>query len=805
MKTRSHFAIGLLSAAVIAFQLALMQILAITQWHHFAYMIISVALLGFGVAGTCLTLFRAALTARFDQVFPLLMFLCGVAMATGVGLSQHPAIRFDSYLLFTGAFHAGRLLLTYGIFFIPFFLAALAIGLTFTHYSRRIGLLYFWNLAGSGAGGLLALGLMWILSPREIPAVLALIPVFSGLLAMPRKPGGLILIAAALSLIFVTAAILRPPALIPSEFKSLSRVMQLPEAQTTPGKNSPYGFMQVFSSPALRYAPGLSLTYPDAVPVHRAVFNNGDWIGPLPARLQRGALSVMDFSTAALPYALDRRMTVLVLDMGTGMHAIQAIHRGVEKVTAVEPNPVLLALLAEAFTGEAISPLRHPALTMINSDSRTWLLTDPRHYDLIILPTIDTFGGAAGLNAIQEHYLFTQAAFGDIWRKLTPRGVLSVTCWMDYPPRHALKMLATFSAMLAERGVENPRNHIAAVRSWGTITFMVKKTPYNPQEISNIRAFCRRLNFDPALLPDIRASERAFFNALQDDLFFDHLDRLLSPDRDALYAAYAFNIRPATDDCPYFAQFLRGKSLWNIAEHFGRRSVPFFEIGYLVVFLTLLQTLPAAVLLIIVPLLPARRPGRGKGKAQIFLYFSGIGVGYLFVEMAMIQRFVLYFGNPTHAAAVVISTMLLASGMGSYASAWFPVLRTKLPLVLAGIILLLLLGGVLLTPLMLKTIGLSPVSKFLVSLCVLFPAAFLMGIPFPAGIHALAEKSEGDIPWAWGINGCFSVVSASLATIIAVEAGFTAVMLYAALAYGCTLAAGRLNPPNRIKGGRAHS
>ena len=179
----------------------------------------------------------------------------------------------------------------------------IAIGLTFTRHSRRIGLLYFWNLAGSGTGGLLALGLMWVFTPREIPAVLALIPVLSGLLALPEKPGIPILIAAVTRISEKAAAIMHPPALIPSEFKSLSRAMQLPEAQTTPGKNSPYGFMQIFSSPALRYAPGLSLIYPDAVPVHRAVFNNGDWIGPLPVRPQQGALSVMDFSTTALPYA----------------------------------------------------------------------------------------------------------------------------------------------------------------------------------------------------------------------------------------------------------------------------------------------------------------------------------------------------------------------------------------------------------------------------------------------------------------------------------------------------------------------
>jgi hypothetical protein len=279
-------AIGLLSAAVIAYQLALMQILSITQWHHFAYMIISVALLGFGAAGTALALFRKALTDRFEQVFPALMFLSGATMATGIGLAQHPAIRFDSYLLFAGALHAGRLMLTYGIFFVPFCLAALAIGLTFTKYSRHIGVLYCWNLAGSAAGSLLALGLMWVFPPREIPAILALITLFSGLLAIPRKPGALIVITATLSLICTTAAIIRPPTLIPSEFKGLSRAMQLPEAQLTLEKNSPYGFLQVFSSPALRYAPGLSLTYPDAVPVCRAVFNNGDWVGPLLARQQ---------------------------------------------------------------------------------------------------------------------------------------------------------------------------------------------------------------------------------------------------------------------------------------------------------------------------------------------------------------------------------------------------------------------------------------------------------------------------------------------------------------------------------------
>jgi hypothetical protein len=792
MNARRCLALGLLSAAAIAFQLALMQILSISQWHHFAYMIISVAMLGFGAAGTFLTLFRKALSARFERVFPTLMFLCGAAMAACLCLSQHPAVRFDSYLLFLGARHAGRLALTYMIFLVPFFLAALAVGLAFTQYSRRIGVLYFWNLAGSGLGGLLALGLMWFFSPSEIPAILALIPVFSGLLAMRGKPGWPVPIAAVLSLLAVIAAILYPPEIVSSEFKSASRLKQLPGTQLKLEKNSPYGFMQVFSSAGLRYAPGLSLIYPEAVPVHMAVFNNGDWVGPLLSRHPDNALSVMDYSTAALPYALKPRGTALILDLSTGAHAHQAVSRGVERITAVEANPVLLSLLADELAGAVGDLTTDPALTVLNACARSVLQSDIPPFDLIIMPTIDAFGGVSGLNAIQERYLFTREAFRDAWGKLTPRGVLSITCWMDYPPRHPLRVLSTLVETLQGQGVENPRSFIAAVRSWGAITFMVKRTPFDPDEITDIRAFSRRLNFDPALLPDVQTTERSFYNVLQDDLFFRHIDQLLSPERESFYDAYDFDIRPVTDDRPYFSQSLRWKSLSRLSDHYGKQALPFFEIGYLVVFLTLLQASLSAALLILVPLLAARRRSEAGNKAWIFFYFSGIGMGYLFVEIAMIQRFVLYLGNPIHAAAVVIGAMLFASGAGSYASARVAFLRTRPSIILFSVIVLLLAGSVWLTPVLLKTIGLSPTCKLLISLCALTPAAFLMGIPFPVGVSALAEKSDAAIPWAWGINGCFSVVSASLATIIVVEAGFTVLMLCAALAYGGALAAGRM-------------
>jgi hypothetical protein len=788
MNPRVYPAIGLLSAATVAFQLALMQILAITQWHHFAFMVISVALLGFGAAGTVLALCRNVIAAREERGVPLLMLLAGAAMAASVGLAQHPAVRFDAYLLFTGARPALRLPLTYAVFFVPFFLAGLAIGWTFSRHGRDIGALYFWNLAGSGVGGLVALGLMGALPPAELPAVLAGICVLAGLLALPRKPGIALTVTALFSLLCMAAAIRCPPAPVSSEFKSLSRALRLPGAAITRTAAGPYGLVQVVSSPALRHAPGLSLTYPGAVPALRGVFSNGDWVGPLPIASGNGGPRVEDYTTAALAYAAGTRRTALVLDMGAGAPVFQAIDQGVARVTAVAPNPRLPALLQAEFA-DAGTPLPGPpALTLVRSAPRTWLLRDRATYDLIVLPTIDTFGGTAGLDAIREQFLFTTEAFGDAWRRLSPRGALAVTCWMDYPPRHALRLAATLAEMLAREAGGDPRTRVAAVRSWGTITFLVKKTPYSPAELRAMRAFCRRMNFDPALLPDLRPSERAAFNALGDDRFFAGLDGLFSPRRADLYAAYAFRIAPATDDRPYFAQFLRWRSLPTLAAAFGGRTVPFFEIGYLVVFLTLVQTAAAAAPLILLPLAGRNRPRRGK--IRILLYFGGLGLGYLFVEMALIPRFGLYFGHPIPATAAVVGALLFASGLGSFASERIAALRSVRAAVPAAIALLAALGGVALTPLLIKTIAWPTAAKVLVSLAVLTPPAFLMGVPFPAGIRALAERNEAAIPWAWGINGCFSVLGASLATIIAVEAGFTALMGAAALAYLMPLAAG---------------
>jgi SAM-dependent methyltransferase len=779
---RLHLSVGLLSVAIIAFQLVLMQILSITQWHHFAYMVVSVALLGFGASGSLIALARDWLLERSSFLLPLLMFGSAAAMATVVEMTQTIFGGFDSYLLFVDASQVWRLLLVSLLFSLPFFLGALAIGLVFVQYVNRIGTFYFANLFGSGLGGIAGIALLELLPPPQLPAVTALFSLAAGLLIFPRHLRRRLLAAALLTFALTAVYLLNPPPLSLSEYKDLQRALNLPGAHIVAQRSSPYGLIQIVSSPALRHAPGISLTYDHAIPVREAVFSNGNWFGAVPKWSPSDTSHLLDYTTGALPYAIAAQEKVLILNAGTGTTVAHALVHGAKRIVAVEPHSKVLDLLEEQYDTTAAKLLRHPKVTFAPVEPRTHLATDASHYDLILLPTLGTFGGTAGLFALQEHHTFTKEALVQIWRHLAPDGILCVSAWMDYPARNSLRLLATIVETLAEAGIDNPTNHLAAVRGWGTITFCVKRSLLTPVETQKVREFCNRMLFDPALLPDLDPEERERYHLLEDQRFFRYLDQLLSPERRNLYAEYGFRLQPTTDNRPFFSQFLRWQSLPHLASLFGEQAIPFIEMGYLIVVLTFFQMAAAALVLIILPLF--RLGWRSRNRLKTLLYFGGLGAGYMLVEMVLIHRFVLYLGHPVYAAASVICAVLVFSGAGSYASSHLPIHDTT-PHKACGLVTLLILLYTFLLPLVLQhTIAFPMGWKILFALLLLAPLSFAMGLPFPLGLQRLARFSEPDVPWAWGINGCFSVLSTALATIIAVEAGFAAALLLAALAYG---------------------
>jgi hypothetical protein len=778
---RLHLSILLLSAALIAFQLEQMQLLALLQWHHFAYLIISVALLGFGASGTLIALCRPVLLRNLEWLLPVLLFACSITMSLALTISKNITSRFDICLLFVEPGQATLLLMNQCIYLLVFFLGALPLGLVFIGFSSRIKSLYCANMVGSGIGGAGAVFLMYFLLPQQLPALTALLPWVAGVLAISRTRRMVVLVAGGLTLAVIAAAMYHTPQIRSSQYKDISRTMDLPGAKIAISQPSPYGLVQLVTAPSMRYAPGLSLAYSGKVEtVNGAVFVNGDWFGPV----HGGEPSFLHATAAALPYFLGKRSRVLVLQAGTGVDIVQALENGAEKIVAVEPHQKATTVATGLFTAVKADPLDHPLVQRSTLAPRTWLALHRQRYDLITLPNVGSFGGASGLFALQEQYLFTREAFLELWNHLSPDGVLRVSAWLDSPVRNSLRLAATIGETLEEAGVD-PHLHVAAVRGWNMITFILKRSPLTNGDIEQVRNFCKQLQFDPTLLPGLQAQERGQYHTPADPRFFDNLDSLFSSShRPKLYGSYDFNLRPVRDNRPFFSQFLRWQSIPHVVRLFGERAVPFLELGYFIVLFSFGQMAIAAVLLIILPLLRLGLPGRsGLGK-WIIPFFSGLGLGYMFFEIMLIHELVLYFGHPIFAAAAGISSLLIFSGLGSLISGSIHFHRSNHGLTAALAAFIILLYLFILSPLLHLGTSLPTVPKILFCMLLIAPPAVIMGMPFPLGLERLANHSKSQAAWAWGINGCVSVVSTGLATIVVVEFGFSAVMLCACAAYG---------------------
>ena len=775
----------LLSVALIAYQVAIIQLLSYVQWYHYANMVISIALLGFGAAGTLLSLKRNWLLKHSDNLIPMLMVFCSFTMAAAVEFGGSSFARFDSYLLFTDRIQWLKLLVNSLFYLIPFMLGALALGIVFIKYVQEIGRYYFSNLVGSGIGAVLAAALAWYFLPVSLPVVMALIAMIAGMMMMQWKKQWYVALLALIVTAFIFYRLKEPVMIKLSEYKSLSRTMNLPASRIRIQKPGPYGLVEVVSADALRYAPGLSLAFNHDVAVKSAIFNNGDWFGPVDSWNEKDSFHVMDYTTMAAPYFLRKRNKVLILNAGSASHVSLALSHGALQIDAVEPHRGVDHLLLDELVADNDSMFYRTEIKMHVTEPRSFLSSTKKKYDLIQLPVVGAFGGGTGLYAMREEYTLTKETFLKMWNLLEEDGVISITAWMDYPFRYSLKITSSLAETLRDAGVTDHQAHLAAIRSWGTLTFMLKKTALTASDTAALRKFCNDNFFDPLWLPGLKTEERAVYNEMSDSAFFAYADELLSGNREQLYDRYGFYIRPATDNKPYFSQFLRWKSLPQLTAIFGSQNVSFLELGWLIAVINFLMISLLAVFLILVPLL---KPGwRGSNKGWTVLYFSGLGAGYMLLEIVLIQKFILFFGNPVYAAAFVICSMLLSSGAGSYYSSRLLPIPVVMRKILSLIFLILLLYTFFLSSLLNMLAGYPDLLKLFISLPIVAFPAILMGMPFPLGLRALANTGEKTVPWAWGINSCMSVISAALASLLAVEMGFSIVILCAAVFYGVSM------------------
>jgi hypothetical protein len=807
-------AVAIVSAAVVAYQVLLMRLFSIVSWHHFAYMIISIALLGFGASGTTLALAQRKLLPHFRAVFAASAALFAVmaiaSFAVAMRLPFNPlAIVWDARQLFW-------LTLTYALLVLPFFFGGGAIGLAFSRYRQEISRLYAFDLIGAGIGALGIVGVLFLLSPTATLRVIGALGLLAAaLILLPGVVRRRSRVAAAgLGVAAAVVALWLPSSLISlhrhvSEYKGLAIALRVPGARIIDERSSPLGLISVVESPTIpfRHAPGLSLNNTVEPPLQLGVFTDAEAISTITrfeGDLKR--LSYLDFTTSALPYHLLENPTVLILGASGGEQVLLALYHGARQIDAVELNRQVLDLVVDKYADFAGGIYGRPEVELHIGEARSFVERADDRYHLIQIPLLYSFGAtAAGTQSLHENYTYTVEAIGNYLNHLQPGGLLSITLWLKLPPRDMLKLVATAVEALTEHGITDPGARLALIRSWKTATLIVKNGVFTATEIAKLKDFATGRSFDLDYYPDIRAEEVDRYNILERPYFFEAAAALVGPHAKEYIESYKFAIAPATDDRPYFYDFFKWHSLPELLSLRTQGAADMLDMGYLVLFATLIQAALLSLLLILAPLaIRRRRFGGTAPKARTSAYFVALGLAFLFIEIAYIQRFILFLGHPLYAVAVVLTSFLVFAGGGSgLAPRLDRALRTRhqerrlgaLEVAVGGISGVAVLHFLGLPPLFAALIALPDSVKIIVSLALIAPLAFLMGMPFPLGIAWIGRKSPDLVPWAWCINGCASVIGAILATLLAIQFGFAVLVMIAITLYLTTPLTLRMNEP----------
>jgi hypothetical protein len=736
-------------------------------------MVISIAMLGLGLSGTLLSLFPGMLRiSRIDRYF----VLQGISMILGYLLCNRipfDPVRFQwskIQFLYIGGYYLFLLL--------PFLFTGLIIATAFHSLSKKSGALYAADLLGAGAGSIGILFLLQQLSP-EYGLLSLSISIFIICLWLGRKKEKVIALASILltvSLMTLGSDFLK---IRISPYKELSQALRYPGARHLNTFFDAFSRADIFDSPAVRYAPGLSLGYQNPLPGQTGCSIDGDRTVAITDIQDRDRFGFLSFLPSALAYEIGKKSNVLVVDPGGGLPVLLARHYRAGHIHKIESNSLLVKLMQNQmgdFSGDLYSQNIETGL------ARTWLKSHSNQYDIIDISRLNSIQSA--ITGLSEDYCFTKQAFKEYWSHLKTDGFLSLNFPIRPPLRHELRLLATIVDVLRDLGVARPGHHLIAIRSWGNICLLAKRSPLNFQDIRRAKHFSNQQMFDLVTYPGMRVEEGRRYIKTSDQLV-NAFRKIISPSHyQSFIDNYAFDIRPVVDDRPFFHYYLSFKNISQIYRITGKKWDFFIREGYLIP-LILLQVIVLSVILIILPALvkkrssPVYRPV--KNTLSILIYFSLLGLGFMFVETVLIQKLILVLIDPLMAISAGLASLLIGAGAGGLLSYKITGVRRR------GVILILppvIILYVFLLPVIADMINhWTMTGKFLAIATMIIPAGILLGMPFPLGMKIIGENQKNLIPWAWAVNGCMAVIAPILVMSISLSYGYNAILWIGALLY----------------------
>ena len=751
--------------ATLIMELALTRIFSVVFYYHFAFLAISVALFGLGVGGV----FSYVVAARPGNVYQKLG-----SLALAASLSVLLVLWFilsresNGVLTLTTVYFAAA---------VPFFLAGTIVSIAISEAIERVDRAYFFDLAGAAVGCLLLLLFLDVAGgPGAVLAAAAVYAIAAALWYNQAKQDSLRIVAVLTALLMVTLIVVngktrwfdvhwakgeRIPEEHFSAWNSFSRVGVV-ESRNPDG--SPYWLVRIDADAST----GIS-TY--------------DWMHGLRPE-QRAELLRQG---PGFPYGLRPGAKTLIIGPGGGYDVSRALASGSKDVTAVEINPLIAnKIMQDVMVKENYGIYLLPEVHLHVEDGRSFVRSSAEKYQVLQATLVDTWAStAAGAFALSENNLYTSDAFYDYLSHLTDDGLLTFTRWGFDPPRESLRLVSLAMDALKRLGEPNPAAHIIAVRDdatkingWGAQdTVLISRKPFSAADLDNARRLASESRMDVVYLPGAR-NDNAFGQLLS------------SANPNDFWSNYQYDVSPVGDDRPFFFYTVQPRDLWNFVRNANEQSAD-YKINRAVPLLFGLMGLSIVVtaLILVLPrlLLGARLP-RQKNVVAFLWYFLCLGAGYILVQVALIQKFVLLLGHPTYALTVIVFSMLVASGIGSYVSG--SVIADddiRLVRLLGGVAVLVAILAFVATPLVTAAAGWPLPAKLILTTLSVAPAAFLMGMPFPSGLRRLEKRHAPSVRWAWSINAAASVLGSAGAIFLAIYIGLRATLLTGALLYVCAL------------------
>ena len=750
--------VGLTTGGVLLLELALARLFSVVLFYHYAFLVLSIAMLGLGAG---------AVLARLSPPRPRPAFGTTLARALVVAaLLVVPLLALvltTNVWLVTGWVEVRRLALLFVVGSAPLVLAGYTIAAAMAAAGTRVAPLYAVDLVGASIG---CIAFVLLAAPMDAPA-LALTAGAAWCAAawswgrLDRGRGGLPAVAIGAVLLLGAAAATTGSALLDVRYTRGARV-----------ENQLFAAWNSFSRVSVhREGNGYWLKLDGGA---------GSWLSTIDVEGESGRQAAAAFGRTGpeIAFWLADRPRVLVIGAGGGWDVARALLAGSPDVTAVEINPIIARdIMGRVFREHTAGLYHRPDVHVVIEDGRSFAGRPGDPFDVIQLSQVDTWAGsAAGSYALTENYLYTTEAIAAYLRRLTPDGLLSITRWEFPQPRETLRLLAITLAALEEHGAADPARHVlVALEPLGpdgpwTGTVVVRPRPFETAEVERLRRHLAGSAVRFGHLPDRRLTG-AFS------------DLAHAADRDAFLLAYPYDVRPVHDDRPFF--FFTGRWSHLLDGIRGRDTADAVNTGaqFLLVALMVIAILAVIAFLLAPLVLTRRRPP--PGSYPHFGYAVAVGLGFIIIEVVLIQRFAMTLGSPAHALTVVLFGILLASGLGALLSGRLPernlVRGARGALALVALIALFyasFLGGFLLE---IQRLGTVP--RFLLTGLFIAVPGVLMGAPFPSGLRLTAAFSRDAVEWAWALNAAASVLGSVAAIFVAVIAGYSWALVLAAAAY----------------------